>query len=146
MTTPLSPSTAEQLQSLRQALFARRNGVVAQTLRQAGDPHRVITGCLLADIVDIARHTSHSRDAAESLWADVNHRECRLLAPMLMPHDEFSQADALRWMNSVVSREEADVLCQRLLQHLSFASDLLDTCGDNPLLPYLLKRLSGWLE
>ena len=137
----------DALRQVRRELFARRNGIVADRLRQAGDPHRVITGCLLADIIDIARSTAPSRELALALWADVNHRECRLLAPMLMPHDQFSHDDARRWMAAVVSREEADVLCQRLLQHLPCAGALLDTDdAANPLMPYLLKRLRGWLE
>ncbi len=137
----------DQLRQLRREFFARRNGVVADALRQAGDPHRIITGCLLADIVAIARSTEKSRDVAVALWADVDHRECRLLAPMLMPPDEFSAIEAYQWMANVVSREEADVLCQRLLRYLPFAHRLLEAdTTTNPLLPYLQKRLSGWLE
>ena len=43
----------EMMQSLRQAFFAYRNGIVADALRREGDPHQLIMGCQLADLMHI---------------------------------------------------------------------------------------------
>ena len=44
----------EILRVIRKEFFAFRNGIVADKLRKAGDPHGMIMGCLLVDIAAIA--------------------------------------------------------------------------------------------
>ena len=44
----------ETLRGIRKEFFAFRNGIVADKLRKAGDPHSMIMGCLLVDISGIA--------------------------------------------------------------------------------------------
>ena len=77
---------------IRKEFFAYRNGIIADKLRHAGDPHSMIMGCLLVDVTAIAQRTREAlRDdarlqaLAQELWADTNSRECRLAAPMLYP-------------------------------------------------------------
>lgn len=58
-----SPVTGA-VQAMKQAFFACRNGVVADALRAAGDPHRYIMGCQLTDVASIVSHFSqHSQDS-----------------------------------------------------------------------------------
>ena len=58
------------VQAMKQAFFACRNGVVADALRAAGDPHRYIMGCQLTDVASIVSHFSHfsqhSQDSQDS--------------------------------------------------------------------------------
>lgn len=136
----------EQLRTIRHDLFAHRNGVVADALRRAGDPHRVITGCQLADIRVIASQFTPDISLATALWADRNHREGRLMAIMLMPREQFRAELATQWLNDLMSTEEADVLAWRLLQHMPDADTLLETTSDNPVVNHCLNRLKGWLE
>lgn len=112
------------LPKLKKDFFAHRNGVLAQQLRSAGDPHSIIMGCQLVDIVHIT--SCYSKDAllAQALWDERQHRECRMAAPMLFPAKEFTLSHALDWCNSLESIEIADVLCHRLLRHLDFATQL----------------------
>ena len=64
-----SPVTGA-VQAMKQAFFACRNGVVADALRAAGDPHRYIMGCQLTDVASIVSQVSqvshfsqHSQDS-----------------------------------------------------------------------------------
>lgn len=130
-------------QDIRKEFFAYRNGIIAEQLRAAGDPHTMIMGCQLADVIAIAEHYEKSAELAQALWNDVNHRECRMAATMLYPAEEFKMETAIAWCQSVESVEIADVLCHRLLRHLPYAIELwkqLLTC-DKKLVQYTAWRL-----
>lgn len=114
------------MQAIKRRFFAMRNGVVADVLRRAGSPYRVIFGLNLPQIVDIASSTGPSRELAEALWANNTTRESVLAAPMLMPRDAFTIEDARRWSETVPDREAADYLCHRLLRHMPYAMSLAD--------------------
>ena len=128
---------------LRKAFFAHRNGVVADALRAAGDPHRYIMGCQLADIVAIAANRAPDASLAQALWADRDHRECRMAATMLYPIEDFKMETALAWCENVESVEIADVLCHRLLRHLPYANELWEQllACDKKLVRYIAWRL-----
>ena len=115
------------MQTVKRRFFAMRNGVVADTLRSAGSPYKVIFGLNLPQIVDIARDMAPDRALAEELWANKTTRESQLAAPMIMPRENFTVDDARRWCASIADRESADILCHRLLRHLPYAADLVDT-------------------
>ena len=140
---PNSKSLDHALQALRQAFFAYRNGVVAESLRRCDDPHKFIMGCQLADLIQITSGYPHDAELAQTLWDDRQHRECRLSATMLYPAEEMSADTALRWARDVQSIEEADILCHRLLRHTASATSLWRTLIANeiPLLQYTALRL-----
>ena len=133
----------ETLQSTRKQFFAYRNGIVADTLRKNGDPHSIIMGCQLSDIVNISHAIKPSTELAEAFWADTKHRECRIIATMLYPAEEMEESAALAWCSSVECYEIADVLCHRLLRHLPYAQllikKLLET--NKPMAVYIAFRL-----
>ena len=119
------------IRAIRKEFFAYRNGIVADKLRKAGDPHTMIMGCLLADVMEItgrAREAINDKEQlqalARELWKDTNSRECRLAAPMLYPAEIMSQDEALEWCTGVESVEIADNLCHKLLRHLAYADTL----------------------
>ena len=112
------------IQEVKKEFFAYRNGIIAEQLRAAGDPHTMIMGCQLTDVIAIAEHYEKSAELAQALWNDVNHRECRMAATMLYPAEEFKMETAIAWCQSVESVEIADVLCHRLLRHLPYAIEL----------------------
>lgn len=116
-----------QLAEIKQAVFARRNGVVAASLRRAADPHAIVLGVTLAELSEIAKDLPHNASIARALWGERNHRECRLLAPMLMPPEECTPGQPLEWALDVLGEEEADILCHRLLRRLPDATLLVDS-------------------
>lgn len=119
--------TQDTLRTIKQHFMAMRNGVVADTLRSAGLPHRVIFGLNLPQIAAIARDVEQSEAIASALWEDKNVRESRLLAAYLMPPDRMTPDKAIGMAGGCTTREEADILCFRLLRRLSFAESLADT-------------------
>ena len=119
--------------AIRRDFFAYRNGIVADKLRSAGDPHTIIMGCLLADlmaITDNARNGIGSDDrlaaAAQELWNDTNSRECRLAAPMLFPPELMSAELALDWCQNIETTEVADNLCHKLLKHITGSQQVMN--------------------
>lgn len=112
--------------NIRKQFFAYRNGMLADTLRSAGNAYSVIFGLNLHQIVEIASAIQPDANLAQSFWNDRKCREARLIAPMIMPRDAFSLQEASLWCEDVANNEETDVLCHRLLRHLTFATELVE--------------------
>ncbi len=113
-----------QMQLLKREMFAMRNGIVADTLRKAGSSFKIIFGLNLPQISEIASHFPKDRDFAEQVYSNSTTRESMLIAPMLMPFDQFTSDDAERWIAVAPEREVIDVTCLKLLRHLPFALNL----------------------
>ena len=140
----------ENIREIRKEFFAFRNGIVADKLRKAGDPHGMIMGCLLVDVSAIAGRVRETIDNEEllaslatELWNDINSRECRLAAPMLYPARLMTPEMALQWSESVESVEIADNLCHKLLRHIEGSTVLFRQLisQDKPLVKYTGYRL-----
>ena len=131
------------LQKVKRHFFAMRNGIIADTLRKAGSHFRIIFGLNLPQIVEIASATPHTASLARELWRNTSTRESMLLAPMLFPHDEMTEAEAAAWIDGIPEPEVADVLCHRLLRHLVFAPVLMRRAagGDTDIQRYTSLRL-----
>ena len=112
------------IKEIRQQFYTFRNGIIADTLRKAGYPHRIIFGLNLPQITDIARLIGLDASLARELWADTSCREAQLLAPMIMPSDAIGQNDALKMIKECVCVETTDILCHKLLRRTSFAEPL----------------------
>lgn len=107
-----------------------RNGVVADTLRNAGCPHRIIFGLNLPQLNEIAAEYGEDRELSEALRADTALRESALLAPMLYPRAELTLKSARDMAAGVLWHEDADILCFKLLRHAPFAAALAEElCG-----------------
>ena len=138
------------MREIRKAFFAFRNGIIAEKLRRAGDPHSMIMGCLLVDVIAIVQRTRETiNDEAKlatialELWKDTNSRECRLAAPMLYPTRLMTNDMAREWCETVETVEIADNLCHKLLRQLPDAGSLFrQLIGDeHPLVKYTGYRL-----
>ena len=128
METPFNP-----MQSVKRRFFAMRNGVIADTLRRAGSPFRVIFGLNLPQIAEIAAEVpqEHRAELAEALWANNGTRESMLIAPMLMSRESVDAGRAEQMLREAPCAEVADVLCHRLLRHLPFAQELSLSLADD---------------
>ena len=113
--------TQEILRGIRKEFFAYRNGIIADKMRKAGDPHPMMMGCLLVDIMTITRQVRETvgdneqlAAIASELWTDTNSRECRLAN-----------------------------LCHKLLRHLTCADGLFRQliAQEKPLVKYTGYRL-----
>ena len=109
-----------------------RNGIIADTLRNAGSPFRIIFGLNLPQLVEIAGECGKSTELAELLWQNNSTRESMLLAPMLVEEQHFTLNDSLRWIDSIPSAEVADILCHRLLRKVPYAWTLAEQLISTP--------------
>lgn len=123
------------LNDIKKSFFTFRNGIVADTLRKAGMPYKVIFGLQIPQIADIARSLSPSMELAEQLWNDREVRESRILASYLFPVEEINLDKALNLARDVRTQEEADMLAFRLFKRLPFADSLLSAMENNPEIP-----------
>lgn len=125
-----------------------RNGIVADTLRRAGASYRVIFGVNLPQLKEIASDIGYDAELARELWANVSTRESVLLAPMIMPEDDFTIDEARLWIASAPSAEAIDVLCLRLLGRMPFARQIADEClvAESELMQYTAMRLRSYIS
>lgn len=132
-----------RMQQAKRMMFAMRNGVVADVLRKGGSPFSIIFGVNLPQLTDMARELGTDNELAARLWANTTTRESMLLAPMLVDADNFSEADAAAWIESVPCNEVADVLCLKLLRRLPYARELVMAyhCSDDRQQRYTALRL-----
>lgn len=137
----------QQLATIRQQFFALRNGILADQLKSAGVPHKMIFGLNVPQIAAIARTLQPSLPLAEALWQESS-REARLLACYLFPPQEVDRDYAMKLFNSILSPEEADMLAFRLLKRLHFAPEIADPepADDTPLSRYARKALKRHLS
>ena len=142
------------IKEIKHEFLAFRNGVVADTLRKAGLPFGVIYGLQLPQLRKIAEDVSS--DVAEptarkalslKLIADTNVRESRILGFALMPPELLSKKEALQLCNSILSREEADLLPFLLLRKTDYISQLIyEITPASYKSEYLLSALKRFIE
>lgn len=136
------------IKQIKHLFMTYRNGIIADTLRNAGMPYEIIFGLQLPQLTAIAHEFEPSMDLSMQLWADRKVRESRLLACYLFPIDEMNESKALELGESVQTKEEADILCFRLLRRLPFAEtlSLKLTAHDTPLVSYCGEALRRNLD
>lgn len=140
------------LSEIKHHFMAYRNGIIADTLRKAGYPHKIIFGLQLpqlkqiADRImqDLSRESSDSLSSqsristiAQALWQDKDVRESRLLATYLMDSTALTPEDCLKLADESLTQEEADMLAFRVLRHRPDAPELL------PSLPERVRKSLG---
>lgn len=113
-----------EMQNIKRRFFALRNGVIADVYRRSGSPYKVIFGLTLVQLREVAASSAHDRATAMLLRANDTTRESRLLWPMLVDAGSVNRDETLEWLSQVMTCEEADVLCNRLLRNTPFAADI----------------------
>lgn len=111
------------LKEIKHEFMTFRNGIVADTLRKAGMDYDIIFGLQIPQLSRIARQVENP-ELAEALWRDKKVRESRLLACCLFAPETVDEEMAMLLSSDVQTREEADILCFRLLRRLPYAESL----------------------
>ena len=99
------------------------NGVTAQSQREKGVNYHLNWGANLLHLQEMAREYEPSYELATLLWAD-NIRECKILATMLMPPEEFPRQLAMQWISETPTQEIAEIASKQLLSRLPYAKSL----------------------
>ena len=137
MTHQINPNepTAEfnLMQRVKRRMYAMRNGALADNMRARGLNYFINFGLNIPQLKEIAAELTDGPGAldfdsrcalAADLWANINTRESRLLAPMIFPPARMTPQMALRWLSEAQTTEVADHLCHSLLRQLPYAEDV----------------------
>jgi 3-methyladenine DNA glycosylase AlkD len=121
----------ETIKEIKHYFMTYRNGIVADTLRSAGMTcYRIIFGLNVPQLAEVSRRYQQSIELAQALWADKGVRESRLLAAYIFPPQEITFEYACSLVDDLMTNEEADMLCFRLLKRLDFAQQIVDHYKD----------------
>lgn len=131
------------MQQIKRRFFAMRNGLIADTLRKAGSPFKIIFGLNIPQIAEIAKEFGKDKILADRLWQNKTTRESMLIAPMMMNPDAVTMEDGLMMVSESPSAEIIDSLCHKLLRHLPFSLDLAIALSesDNEMARYASMRI-----
>ena len=124
------------------------NGIVSHNMRSQGADYKINFGLTLPLLKRIAAETPTDAQLANALWADTAVRESMMLAPLVYPIDEFTEAEANRWVETMPNTEVADICCKFLFSRLPFARQKACewSCSDRPLTQYTAFQLAtAWL-
>lgn len=132
------------MQILKRRFFAMRNGLLADQLRRAGSPFRIIFGLNVIQIKEIAADYGHDASMAAKLWANATTRESMLMAPMLWRSEDFTADELVALCGSSPHAEVSDMLCHRLLRGRCDAPAIVDklAASELPLMRYTALRLA----
>ncbi len=123
------------------------NGVTAQSLRDKGVNYHLNWGVSLQHLQEMTAeiktegHTpAELHELSILLWKE-NIRECKILATMLMPAEEFPADLAMLWVEQTPTQEIAELAAMNLYQHLPYAKDMaLQLIAQ----PYEMAQLQGY--
>jgi len=96
------------------------NGATTAAMRNSGLNYQLNFGLDAMSIREIATRFKPSVALAESLWSEKA-RECKILATLLYPREDFTPEKADGWLRDCYLSELAEQLCFNLIQHLPFA-------------------------
>lgn len=106
---------------IKKELRANMNGVASAVMRQTDD-YRVNFGVELPRLHQIAKEFEPSRELAQALWHECV-RECRILATILMPTDDFGEELCDVWVEDIKTVELAQIFALNLMSRLPYASN-----------------------
>ena len=133
-----------KMQILKRRFFAMRNGLLADQMRRAGSPFRIIFGLNVIQLKEIASDYGHDAAMAAKLWANTTTRESMLLAPMLWSSEDFTADELVALCGESPHSEVSDMLCHRLLRSRHDAPAIADKLASSelPLMRYTALRLA----
>ena len=113
------------INTIKAELRSVMNGVASRAIRESGLGYKLSYGVELPRLREIAARFAPDRRLALELWQE-NVRECKMLAVMLYPLEDFDADMADLWVGSL-QPEQADLaglLCMDLLARASYAAEL----------------------
>lgn len=112
----------EKIKEIKKSLRLAMNGVVSTLQRRQGLNYKINFGVEIPRIKELAAKYKKEKQLANSLWKE-NIRECRILAILIMPVEEFTKDDADCWIATAQYTELADQLSMHLLSRIPNAAE-----------------------
>lgn len=119
----LTPQIETQIAEIKSKIRLSMNGVVADSMINAGINYKKNFGVSVPRIKELAAAYTPSVDLAQGLWAQKI-RETMLMAALLMPKDKFTVEMANNWVTEINHTELAEQLSMQLFAQTPIAPDL----------------------
>lgn len=130
----------EKLKEIKRSFRLYMNGITSQSMREKGVNYHINWGVSLMHLREMAADYGKDSELAVLLWKE-DIRECKLLATMIMPVEQFASDLAWLWIEQIPTQEVAEFLVLNLLQNVDYASDLaFQLLAEKEVLP----RLCGY--
>lgn len=107
----------DRFNEIKQQFMLMKNGVLSDSMKAAGSPHRIIWGLNMPQLREIGERYDRSKDLFDAFWGDTPTRESVVIAPMLLPYDELTVDEAIALVDEAPTLEAIDSLTFNALRH-----------------------------
>ena len=112
----------EKVLDIKRKLRLSMNGVASSDMREAGIGYKLNFGVSLPELRRIASETEKDSELAVALWKE-DIRECRILAALIYPQDQFMSDMADFWIEDIKFPDLAEVCSMYLFSRMPGASE-----------------------
>jgi len=112
----------ERILGIKEKLRLNMNGVASADMRKAGIGYKLNFGVGIPALKQIASETEKDAELATALWKE-DIRECRILAALVYPQDEFMADMADLWIEQIEYPDLAEVCSMYLFSRMQGASE-----------------------
>lgn len=124
----------ELVKQIKRSFRLYMNGVTSSSMRQKGLEYKINWGVSQMDLRHIAEQYGKNKALAVALWKE-NIRECKILATLIMPPNEFDANEAVEWATMLSTVEMAEMIVFNLFQYIEEREQLslMLLTSDNPI-------------
>ena len=115
-------SVQERILEIKQKLRLNMNGVASADMRQAGIGYKLNFGVGIPGLKQIASETGKDAELAAALWKE-DVRECRILAALVYPEDQFMPDMADLWIEQIEFPDLAEMCSMYLFSRMQGAAE-----------------------
>ncbi len=112
----------ESILEIKQKLRLNMNGIASADMREAGMGYKLNFGVGLPGLKQIASEQGKDPELAVALWKE-DIRECRILAALIYPEDQFQPDLADLWIEQIKYPDLAEVCSMYLFSRMNGASE-----------------------
>ena len=112
----------ERILDIKQKLRLNMNGEASRSMREAGIGYKINFGVGIPQLRQIASETGKDAELASALWKE-NIRECRMLAALIYPEDQFLPDLADLWIEQIDYPDLSEVCSMYLFSKMKGASE-----------------------
>lgn len=112
----------DRILEIKRKLRLNMNGVASTGMREAGIEYKLNFGVGIPQLKDIASETGKSSELAVALWKE-DIRECRILAALVYPEDQFLPDMADLWIEQIRYPDLAEVCSMYLFSRMRNAAE-----------------------
>jgi 3-methyladenine DNA glycosylase AlkD len=112
----------DRILEIKQKLRLNMNGVASTGMREAGIEYKLNFGVGIPQLKEIASETGKSSELAVALWKE-DIRECRILAALVYPEDQFLPDMADLWIEQIRYPDLAEVCSMYLFSRMKNAAE-----------------------